>query len=163
MKYVDTAVVFREFPDEITLCINISGCPNACIGCHSSYLSQDIGKPLDTQSLSKLIERNYGITCVGFMGGDQDHKGIYELAKYVKDKYELNVGWYSGKNMADIKIDLSPFDFIKTGPYIAKRGPLDNPNTNQVYYVVGHKTGKMDANPYMWYDRTNLFWDDKDL
>lgn len=45
MKYVDTKIVFQELPNEITLAINISGCPCACIGCHSSYLSQDIGDP----------------------------------------------------------------------------------------------------------------------
>lgn len=30
VKYTDIQVTFREIPDEITLCINISGCPNHC-------------------------------------------------------------------------------------------------------------------------------------
>lgn len=38
LKYVDTAIVFSEIPDEVTLAINISGCPNKCKNCHSQYL-----------------------------------------------------------------------------------------------------------------------------
>ena len=38
MKYIDTKIVFSEVPDEITLAINISGCPIHCADCHSKYL-----------------------------------------------------------------------------------------------------------------------------
>lgn len=38
MKYSDAQVVFAEVPDEITLAISISGCPNRCPGCHSQHL-----------------------------------------------------------------------------------------------------------------------------
>ena len=60
MKYVDTKIVFQELPNEITLAINISGCPCACIGCHSSYLSQDIGESLTKEALQQLIRKNKG-------------------------------------------------------------------------------------------------------
>ena len=70
MKYVDTKIVFQELPNEITLAINISGCPCACIGCHSSYLSQDIGELLTKEALQQLIRKNKGITAILFMGGD---------------------------------------------------------------------------------------------
>ena len=36
-------VTFSEFPNEISLCINISQCVCNCSGCHSSYLAEDIG------------------------------------------------------------------------------------------------------------------------
>ena len=62
IKYTDTAVTLREIPDEITLCINISNCPCHCKGCHSSYLAEDIGKPLDEDSLVELMLDNKGIT-----------------------------------------------------------------------------------------------------
>ena len=68
LKYVETLVTFSEFPDEISLCINISNCPNACVNCHSSYLKEDIGTILDYKELDKLIQKNHGITCIGFMG-----------------------------------------------------------------------------------------------
>ena len=55
IKYVIDEVVFREFPDEVTLALNISGCPNHCPGCHSSYLANDIGTELTEDVLDKLI------------------------------------------------------------------------------------------------------------
>ena len=119
VKYVDTLVTFAEFPNEISLCINISGCPNNCPGCHSSYLAQDIGEVLNRESLFRLIEANKGISCVGLMGGDQAPNTINWLAKCVKEQYpELKVGWYSGRSKLPPEIDLSYFDFYKLGPYI---------------------------------------------
>ena len=70
LKFVDFKVTFSEVPDEISLCINLSGCPHKCKGCHSEYLQQDIGTVLTTQMLDKIIESNSGVTCVCFMGGD---------------------------------------------------------------------------------------------
>ena len=63
LKYVNTAITFAEFPDEISLLINISNCPCHCKGCHSAYLAEDIGEPLDYIALTKLIiDSNKGIT-----------------------------------------------------------------------------------------------------
>ena len=99
LKYVNTAITFAEFPDEISLLINISNCPCHCKGCHSAYLAEDIGEPLDYIALTKLIiDSNKGITCVGLMGGDSDPKWINKLAKFIKTSSELKVGWYSGRN-----------------------------------------------------------------
>jgi anaerobic ribonucleoside-triphosphate reductase activating protein len=61
MKYLDYAITFSEFPDEIALCINISNCPHHCEGCHSPELWKDTGNILNKSSLSKLIESNKGI------------------------------------------------------------------------------------------------------
>ena len=72
LKFVDFRVTFSEVPDEISLCINLSGCPHKCKGCHSEYLQQDIGTVLTTQMLDRIIESNDGVTCVCFMGGDND-------------------------------------------------------------------------------------------
>ena len=69
LKYVNTAVTFAEFPNEVSLCINISNCNCLCDGCHSPYLSKDIGEVLSLERLQGLIESNKGITLVGFMGG----------------------------------------------------------------------------------------------
>ena len=70
MKYTDTMITFREVPDEISLCINISGCPNKCPDCHSKELWNEIGNNFTVESLSGIMSRNEGITCVCFMGGD---------------------------------------------------------------------------------------------
>ena len=80
LKYVDTLVGFAEIPDEITLCINISNCPCHCINCHSSYLAEDIGEPLDLQHLTNLIDSNKGISCVCIMGGDANPSGVDDIA-----------------------------------------------------------------------------------
>ena len=69
LRYINTDIVFQEFPDEVTLAINISGCPCRCPGCHSQFLWADRGEELTAEALSALIrETEDTITCVGFMG-----------------------------------------------------------------------------------------------
>lgn len=139
MKYLNTMITFSEFPDEIALCINLTSCPFHCEECHSPELRKDIGIELTKQELAKLIESNKGITCVGFMGGDANPALINTFAAFVVCNYErLKVGWYSGNNKIPEVIDTDWFDYIKVGPYIAERGGLGNPNTNQRMY---HYTG----------------------
>ena len=137
LKYVDAKVVFAEVPDEITLAINISNCPCHCKGCHSPYLAQDIGEPLDLQHLTNLIDTNKGITCVCIMGGDSDYVEVNDIAQDIKNYYpELKVGWYSGRQELDKEINLKWFDFLKLGPYIEELGPLNSKTTNQRFYKV---------------------------
>ena len=156
LKYVDTKIVFQEIPDEITLAINISGCPCNCRGCHSSYLAEDIGEPLDLQHLTNLIDTNKGITCVCIMGGDANPSEVDDIAQDIKEYYpELKVGWYSGRQELNKDIDIDNFDYIKLGPYMKDKGALDNVNTNQRFYKV--------VNDEL-IDITSVFWkkiDDK--
>jgi anaerobic ribonucleoside-triphosphate reductase activating protein len=123
MKYVDTLVSFSEIPDEITLCINISNCPNKCEGCHSSWLQENIGIELNNYELYDIINKNSGISCVCFMGGDSNPEEINDLAIKIKSK-NLKVGWYSGKSEISDKINIKNFDYIKIGPYLKDKGPL---------------------------------------
>ena len=116
LKYVNTGVVFQEIPDEVTLAINISGCPCRCPGCHSRYLWEDI-------------------TCIAFMGGDGDPKGVNLLAQYIHEEYpQLKVAWYTGRIRVPAIVNKSDFDFIKVGPFIRHLGPLSQPTTNQRLY-----------------------------
>ena len=151
LKYLNTQVTFAEVPDEITLCINITGCKNGCKNCHSSYLAQDIGKPLNKSSLSELIEGNKGVSCVSFMGGDSDAIHLVALASWVKTHTHLKVAWYSGRQeLAGIVArQLQWFDFIKLGPYKEEFGPLNSRTTNQRFYKVSGKE---------LVDITNKFW-----
>jgi anaerobic ribonucleoside-triphosphate reductase activating protein len=57
LKYLNTQIVFQEIPDEISLAINITNCPNNCKSCHSEYLKQDIGEEL-TNTLIDYYEQN---------------------------------------------------------------------------------------------------------
>lgn len=141
LKYVDTLIGFREVPDEVTLCINISNCPCNCKGCHSSYLVEDIGEPLNKVSLRELIKNNEGISCVSFMGGDSDTTHLVALASWVKTHTNLKVAWYSGRQeLADIvSKHLLWFDYIKLGPYKEEFGPLNSKTTNQRFYKINGK------------------------
>ena len=154
LKYVDTLVGFAEIPDEISLCINISSCPCHCEGCHSSYLSQDIGEPLDLQHLTNLIDSNKGITCVCIMGGDVNPSEVDDIAQDIKEYYpELKVGWYSGRDYISKDINLENFDFIKYGHYDKDKGPLNSKTTNQVMLeitVVNNKVFKKDITSRFW-------------
>lgn len=160
LKYVDTAVTLSEIPDEITLCINISNCPCHCKGCHSPYLAEDIGKYLKMSTLLHLCDRNKGITCVAFMGGDSGPEDISFLASVIKRmKPELKTAWYSGRQELSKEIDLKNFDYIKLGPYIEEKGPLNNPNTNQRFYEICRVHKLPDA--FVMKDVTSKFWNGK--
>ena len=89
LKYLNTQVTFAEVPDEITLCINITGCKNGCKNCHSPYLAEDIGEILDEDALEEMVLANKGITCIAFMGGDSDPESINRLAEFVKKKRSM--------------------------------------------------------------------------
>lgn len=159
IKYLETLVAFAEIPDEITLCINITNCPCNCNGCHSSYLSKDIGEELNNDILDKLISDNSGISCIAFMGGDSSPKEINDLAKYVKDKYSISIAWYSGRQELSKDINLDNFDYIKLGPYIKELGPLTSKTTNQRLYQYGKFFSDYTIDK-CWRDITYKFWND---
>ena len=134
MKYTDTQITFSEFPDEIALCINISNCPFHCSGCHSPELWKDVGIELNEESLSTLIGKNPGVSCIGFMGGDPG--SVNDLANFIKQHWLFKIGWYTGYQFIPKEINFNNFDYIKIGPYIKELSGLDNPNTNQRFYKV---------------------------
>lgn len=144
MKVASFDIVFQEIPGEVTLALNLSGCPCHCPGCHSPHLAEDIGEPLTTELIDGLIGRYKGlITCVAFMGGDADPDFVAEMAGKIKD---LKTAWYSGRNVMP---ESSPFDYVKLGPYIEALGGLKSPKTNQrLYKRVGD----------LWQDITSSFW-----
>lgn len=150
LKYLNTQVTFAEVPDEITLCINITGCKNGCKNCHSSYLAQDIGTELTFNEVRKLIKKNSGISCIALMGGDAEPDKINTLASFIINHYgSIKVAWYSGRQELNNNIDLCNFDYIKLGPYKEEFGPLNSRTTNQRFYKVNGKE---------LVDMTNKFW-----
>ena len=158
LKYLNTQVTFSEVPDEITLCINITGCKVGCEGCHSPYLAEDIGEPLDLQHLTNLIDSNKGITCVCIMGGDANPSEVDDIAQDIKEYYpELKVGWYSGRQELSNSIDLFNFDYIKLGPYKEELGPLNSRTTNQKFYKVENVSYKDGSLGYALNDITYKF------
>lgn len=144
LKVASFDIVFQEVPGEVTLALNISGCPNRCPGCHSPHLREDIGEELNAELIDGLIAQyRSGITCVCFMGGDQAPDEVARLAAYVKTQ-GLKTAWYSGQTPTTREpLPASPqgevnrwaeFDFVKVGPYVEALGGLKNPSTNQRFY-----------------------------
>ena len=152
LKYINSDIVFQEIPDEVTLAINISNCPCHCPGCHSHYLWEDQGVPLSPEAIDDFVEK-YGsnLTCIAFMGGDNDPQGVDHLVEYIHEEYpQLRVAWYSGRTVISARINKDNFDYIKIGPYIKHLGPLKNPKTNQRLY---RRTDEGDFE-----DITSRFW-----
>ena len=151
IKYKDYYIVFEEIPDEVTLAINITNCQNKCIGCHSPWLRDNIGILLTFDEIDEIIKKNNGITCFLFMGEGNDKDELLLLSKYIKNKYNILVGLYSGRSNVE-KEYYDVFDYIKIGPYIEKYGPLNSNTTNQRLYKV--ENNKIN-------DITNKFWEIK--
>ena len=138
-------IVCQEIPDEITLAVNISCCPNRCPGCHSPWLWEDAGEEMTEEMLVTLIGRySSAVTCFCFMGGDADPFEVQRLAQCVRKEFpHLRTAWYSGKERIPDGFDISSMDYIKIGPYIAEKGGLKSRETNQVLFRV-HPDGRME-------------------
>lgn len=149
LRYSDYDIVFQEIPDEVTLAINISNCPNRCKGCHSPYLMDDVGDALTEESLAALLQK-YGsaVTCICFMGGDAEPFEVERLAKYISRQsiVPVKVGWYSGKPELPSGLDTIYFQYIKLGPYREELGGLKSEHTNQRLYHL--ESGKMNDITY---------------
>lgn len=139
LRYINFDIVFQEVPNEVTLAINISNCPNHCKGCHSPYLMEDKGDILNEIVLAGLLKKyENSITCICFMGGDSSPYEVAELAAFVKiyTKGVVKTAWYSGKPHLPVGFLMVFFNFIKLGPYINHLGGLDSPVTNQRFYRI---------------------------
>lgn len=137
LKYVSYDIVFREIPDETTLALNLSNCPNGCPGCHSPWLQEDRGEPLTKETLAGLLGcYANAVTCLCFMGGDADPYEVVRLAAFVKQTATIKVGWYSGRPALPSDFPVHHFQYIKLGPYIERLGPLSSPTTNQKLYRI---------------------------
>ena len=135
LKYYDYATTMAEFPDEISLSINISNCPGNCghtdengkfhLDCSEPWLLEDVGEELTEEKIDSLISKHPGITVFGLMGGDSDHKDVVRVANYIHEKYpELKVGMYSGREFLDMDL-LNSLDLYKIGRWIMPKGPVE--------------------------------------
>lgn len=153
LKYVNHDIVFQEYPDEVTLAINLSLCPNHCPGCHSAFLADDTGEELTLSRLLALADAYQGeITCIGLQGGDNDPQALAALAHGLRRAApELRIGWYSGRQELPQGLSPLPFDYIKLGPWLEACGPLGSRTTNQRFYRIDRLSGQMT-------DLTSRFW-----
>lgn len=147
IKYVPdlTDIVLEEIPDRVTLAVEISGCRGLCKGCHSPFLRRDIGEPLTPEVIDSLIADNFGADCFLFLGEGGDHEALLALARHIRESHPgMNIALYSGREEVEPEIH-ELFDYVKVGPFIPERGPLNDRGTNQRLYHRGE-------------DITSRFW-----
>lgn len=155
LKYIGYAIVFQEVPNEITLAFNISDCPYKCRGCHSEYLWEYKGDFLLKDIENIIFKYRDFITCICFLGGDQNLNELEQALSIVK-KYKLKTCVYSGNdNISLFKNLYQLLDYIKIGHYDESKGGLNNKYTNQKMYKI--EDGKVTK------DITPLFWQNNDM
>ena len=145
LKFDGYSIVMQEVPDEISLALNITGCPYHCAGCHSPNLWEDQGEVLAT-ALPELLMKYCGlITCVCFMGGDQNLVDLAEQCKVIREfDPHLRIALYTGNaDIECVRDVIKLLDYIKVGPYVEESGGLESPTTNQRMYRV-YPDGTMD-------------------
>ena len=144
LKYNGYTIVLQEVPDEISLVFNISGCPHKCEGCHSKYLWEYDGEYLH-ESFDRIVnEYSQYITCVCFMGGDQNKEELLVYLKKAKKK-NLKTCLYTGcDNLNELSILKDYCDYIKCGKYIESLKTDNNiqygvklATSNQMFYKKG--------------------------
>ncbi len=154
LKYIGYAVTFQEVPNETSLVFNISGCPYKCRGCHSQYLWEYTGEYISEEIECILLQYKGLVTCVCFMGGDQNLTELKQLLIKCKS-LGFKTCVYSGSNDKSIFDELlSELDYLKIGEYISELGGLNNRATNQRFYQI--KANK--DHQFTFVDRTYLFW-----
>lgn len=168
---VSYAVSMLEIPDHIAFVINIGNCTNDCEGCHSKdvmsfccnyKLTKKVPLEKVIKKATKVHKLGASVCCI--MGGTTNYgvtrESLTALINALALIFEEGVGLYSGRD-ASIDDDLdengihyyyahyTPLTYLKIGSYQKDLGGLDNPKTNQRYYVR-----ETDGE---WHDRTSLF------
>jgi anaerobic ribonucleoside-triphosphate reductase activating protein len=133
LKVYNYDIVFQEVPNETTLALNISNCPYHCEGCHSPVLWTDKGLPVLDVLEGLLVNYHNFITCVCFMGGDQDMEELTKALTLTKEQ-GLKTCLYTGADTVEQLTTLFPhLDYLKYGSYKKALGGLDSPTTNQKF------------------------------
>lgn len=120
---------FIEIPDEISLCIPITGCQNNCKLCHSPHYRMNIGVNLLAEIDNIMEKVKDKITCVCLMGEGTDKKKLFDVVQKILP-YNKKVALYSGRDSVESSYYML-FDYIKIGRYIPELGPLNSKTTNQ--------------------------------
>lgn len=173
------AISLLEIPNEISLCLNISGCPCKCEGCSEPYLQEDVGDFLSSNFIEELLNKykNYNLTCICFMGGDKDHKLLTALVQFLSTRFNLKIAFYSGLDYIDL--DLVPYlSYYKIGRFILPKGepkdwhkkqcgPINFPWSNQRLFKIENNklidiTKDFQQNPITDLERYIIRLEDKD-
>lgn len=134
LHYSAEQIVWQEVPGEVALAYTITGCPVGCKGCHSvDSWPVGSGSSLTQEHLAQQLQKYHGlISCVLFLGGEWQPTALLKLLKQVRNE-GLETCLYTGYE--DVSLTLrEQLTYLKTGPWIAARGGLESPTTNQRFY-----------------------------
>ena len=137
LKYLGYSVVLQEVPDEISLAINISGCPVKCQDCHSKYLWEYTGDYISDDIYKILDIYGHMISCICFMGGNQNINELKELCSICKNlnyKTCLYTGYELNEHLKAFA--LKYLDYLKVGAFDKNKGGLNSPTTNQKMFKI---------------------------
>ena len=139
LRYSAEQIVWQEVPGEVALAYTITGCSIGCKGCHSvDSWPAGSGVLLTKEHLEQQLHKYNGlISCVLFLGGEWQPEALIALLKFVRKK-GLETCLYTGAE--DVSLAISEqLTYLKVGPWIAHRGGLDSPATNQRFYDLRNK------------------------
>lgn len=146
LTFTDYEIDLRSIPGEICLTFYICDCPCHCQGCSSPWLWERGQFTLTEAIVQKAIVKYPYITCILFMGGDNDTDSILKLAQTARSQ-GVKAAFYSGRD--EMVAALTGYlDYYKIGHWDAAAGPLNAETTNQRLYMYA------DA----WQDITSKFW-----
>lgn len=152
LYYCETALSNLEVPEEVSICIYISGCTMRCPECHYPELQKkDYGEPVSIY-LDEILDAYQNMaTCLCVLGEGEhsDRKELEDIAGRGKER-GLKTCLYSGRD-TDIEPWMYQYDYVKTGSYKRELGALDKRITNQRMYKKT-KVGYVDI--------TKLFWNE---
>lgn len=133
MRYAFTDVVFQEVPDEISLLFFICGCPHRCPGCHSASLwREEQGLELSADVYCAWLDRYQGlVSCILFFGGEWWPDELIQLLKLAQSR-GFKTCLYTGLNAVSPELQ-QHLNYLKTGPWMARLGGLDQPGSNQKF------------------------------
>ncbi|MDO4776874.1 MAG: anaerobic ribonucleoside-triphosphate reductase activating protein [Cardiobacteriaceae bacterium] len=133
LRFTTESIVWQEVPGEVSLAFQFSGCPLRCPGCHSADTWRaQLGTPLTPEYLGARLAQYRGlITCVLFLGGEWQPDVLLARLQQVRAA-GLATCLYTGLEREELPPELlTSLDYLKTGRWIAARGGLDSPDTNQ--------------------------------
>lgn len=136
MRYSSEEIVWQEVPGETSLAYTITGCTVGCKGCHSVD-TWPIGSGIELTEeyyLGRLREYEGMITCILFLGGEWHPTELLKMLKIAK-QHGLKTCLYTGLDTISTEIK-KELDYLKTGPWIASMGGLNNKGTNQKFIEV---------------------------
>lgn len=152
LRYIEFGLSHQEVPNEASICIYITGCPNRCKNCHYPILQDPQTGDSLWEDLKPIIDLYFAqASCVCLLGeGDcsfETREELLECGKYISWR-GLKSCLYSGRDVS-VEDWMYCFDYVKLGSYKEECGDLYSRTTNQRFYK------KQDG---VFVDMTDLFW-----